>query len=162
MDTFRLLVLKSLTDALSEIAVAQGYQHDLAGKVFRGRALLTPEDGLPAVTINETPQMPETLEVPESPSAVTKLNLLVQGFVRDDRENPTDPAYLLLGDVQKRLAQEKTTDGGFNILGFGERITSIQIGQGVVRPPDGVVSDTAFFYLPVKLTFTERFNDPFA
>ncbi len=162
-DTFRLRVLKVLTTALEEISIAGGYQHDLVNKVIRGRVTLTTEDGdPPVVAINEKPVFPENLQADGSGQTVTKLELLVQGFAKDDRKNPTDPAYLLLGDVQKRLAQEKSRDDGFDILGMGTRITALRIGQGVVRPPDGVVSDTAFFWLPITLEFGENQNDPIA
>ena len=162
MDTFRLQVLKALTAALEEITIANGYQHDVAG-VYRGRLVLTEDDGLPALTIVEPPQFADTLEVPRG-NAVSevKLTVLIQGFVDDDRNHPTDPAYRLLGDVQKRLAEEKRRNRGFDILGFAERVMSLEIGQGVVRPPDELVSDTAFFWLPVTLTFVERLHDPFA
>jgi len=170
MDPFRLQVLKALTAALEEITIANGYQFDLAGFVYRGRLLLTEADGLPCVTINEPPQMPEQLESPEGGSdSQVKLMVLIQGFVQDVRTNPTDPAYRLLADVQKRLAQARSKaptgrpqSRGFDILGLGERIMSLSVGQGVVRPPDAVVSDNAFFWLPVTLTFVENRDDPFA
>lgn len=163
IDTFRLTVLKSLTAALAEITVAGGYQHDLPDKIVRGRVVLTAEDGdPPIIAINEKPVFPENLQAESSGQSLTKLELLLQGFAPDDRKNPTDPAYLLLGDVQKRLAQEKVRHDGFDILGFKNRITSIRIGQGVVRPPDGVVSDTAFFWLPLTLEFAENQSNPIA
>ncbi|AWY09491.1 hypothetical protein vB_RpoS-V16_55 [Ruegeria phage vB_RpoS-V16] len=162
-DSFRLTTLKALTSALEEITIANGYQHDLADRVHRGRVIVTQEDEIPLVTILEKPVFPEQLPTPGgSAASETKLELLIQGFADDDRRNPTDPAYLLLADVQKRLAVEKLRSDGFDIFGLGERVMSLNIGQGVVRPPDAVVSDTAFFWLPVTLTIGEKFNDPFA
>lgn len=162
-DTFRLQVVKALCAALDEITVANGYQHDLAGRVYRGRAVLTEEDGLPALAVNEPPQAPDLTPIPRGGAVVeSKLVLLIQGFVQDDRDHPTDPAYRMLGDVQKRLAQERLRSRGFDILGFGSRVMSLDLGQGVVRPPDELVSDTAFFWLPVTLTFGENLHDPFA
>lgn len=163
IDTFRLRVLKALTSALEEITVDNGYQHDLAGRVHRGRLILTEEDEVPCLAINEPPQEPDLNVAPHGGSEVeTKLTVLIQGFVDDDRDNPTDPAYHLLGDVQKRLAQERTRTRGYDILGMSHRVMALDMGQGVVRPPDEVVSDTAFFWLPVTLTFGEKLNDPFA
>ena len=163
IDTFRLQVLKALSAALAEITTANGYQHDLSTKIVRGRTFMTEEDGeKPVIAINEKPVFPENLQADGSGASLTKLELLVQGFAEEDRKNPTDPAYPLLGDVQQRLAQEKVREQGFNILGFGARIQTIHIGQGVVRPPDGAVSDTAFFWLPVTLEFGENFNNPIA
>lgn len=164
IDTFRLTVLKALTVTLKGITVANGYQHDLGEQVYRGRLILTEDDGLPALAINEPPQMPDSVVMPSNGGTDqgTKLTVLVQGFVLDDRKNPTDPAYRLLGDVQKCLAAEKRRDDGFDLLGLGERVYSLDLGQGVVRPPDEVVSDTAFFWLPVTLGIGEKLHDPFA
>jgi hypothetical protein len=163
-DPFRLKVLKALTTALTEITTANGFQHDLdETRVHRGRLVLDVNDKIPALAINEKPVFPEEVEVPTGSAAgVVKLDLLIQGFIDDERKNPADPAYRLLADVQKRLAQEKLRDDGFDLLGFGERVAELHIGQGIVRPPDAVVSDTAFFWLPVTLVFGERLNDPFA
>lgn len=163
-DTFRLTVLKALTAALEEITPANGYEHDLAGKVYRGRMTFTEEDAPPFLSIMEPPQDPDSL-APTTGSAVaeTKLPLLIQGFVDDDRDNPTDPAYRLLGEVQKRLAQEKVRGRGFDIFGLEKgRVMGLDLGRGVVRPPDELVSDTAFFWLPVTLTIGENLHDPFA
>lgn len=161
-DTFKLRVLKALTAALEEITTAGGFQHDLAGKVYRGRLVLTEADGLPALAVNEPPQSPDEIQAPEgSALQVTRHPLLIQGFVKDNRDHPTDPAYNLLGDVQKRLAAERTRARGNDVLGFGGKV-SLEIGQAVVRPPDSIVSDNSFFWLPVTLRYVEDFQNPFA
>jgi hypothetical protein len=163
IDTFRLRVIKALCAHIETISVAGGYQHDLAGKVVRGRITLTEEDGAPPIiAVNEKPVFPENLQGHGSGASGTKLELLIQGFAADDRKNPTDPAYPLLGDVQKCLALEKLRDDGYDLFGFKSRVMSLDVGQGVVRPPDGVVADTAFFWLPVTLEIGEKFNDPIA
>lgn len=154
-DPFPLQVLKALTASLEEITVANGYRHDMPGKVFRGRMLYSETDPLPMLAINQPPMMPEDIEPPRGSSvSKTTLDLLVQGFVEDDRDNPTDPAYLLLDDVQKRLVWERSREDGYNVLGFGSTVL-MNLGQGIVRSPDGVVSDYAFFWLPVTLEFAE-------
>lgn len=162
-DTFRLTVLKALSSALAEITTANGYQHDLdESRIHRGRLVLDDNDEIPAIAINEKPVFSESLEPPRGGTTIqTKLELLIQGFADDDRKNPADPAYRLLGDVQKRLAQEGARSDGYDVLGFGEKV-EISVGQGIVRPPDAVVSDTAFFWLPVTLTFGENLKNPFA
>lgn len=159
-DPIRLTVLKALAAAIEEITTAGGYRHDLAGAVFRGRSVLTHDDPLPAVTINEKPVFPEELPQPSGAlSRKVELELIVQGFAEEDRQNPTDPAYLLMADVTKRLATEKVKDDGFDILGLGDRVMSLDIGQGVVSPPDQIVSSTAFFWLPVTLRFGENLTE---
>lgn len=155
-DPLALQVLKALTASLEQVSVAEGYRHDLAGAVFRGRMLYSDADPIPMVSINQMPQLPEEVTVPRG-SSVQKVTmpLIVQGFVLDDFENPTDPAFLLLDDVVRRLAWENRRDQGFNVLGFGSRV-EMRVGQGVVRSPDADVSDRAFFWLPVTLEFAEE------
>ncbi|MEP2533553.1 hypothetical protein [Shimia sp.] len=162
-DPFKLKVLKALTAALEEITTANGYQHDLDGKVFRGRLMFTQDDKLPFVAVNEPPKAPDEIETPNgSAAAKTSHALLIQGFAQDDNLNPTDPAYYLVADVQQRLSEEKVRADGYDILGMGSRISAIHIGQPVVRPPDAAVSDTAFFWLPVTLEYAENLKNPFA
>ena len=162
-DPFKLKVLKALTAALEDITIANGYQHDLTDAVFRGRLLLTEEDPDTCVAINEPPQIPDTLDSPADSTLVKTVHpLLVQGFVPDDRKNPTDPAYRLLADVQKRLALERTRSRGHDILGLGTRIGALKIGQAVVRMPDKLISDDSFFWLPVTLEYAEDLRNPFA
>ena len=147
-----LTALKALTDSLEQISVAGGYNYDLAGKVFRGRMLFSDnDDPLPMVSVNQPPTMPDEYDVPTGSTARNyNYTMLVQGFVEDDIRNPTDPAFLLLDDVQRRLAFEKAREEGYNALGMRGQVM-LQVGQGVVRSPDGVVSDTAFFWLPITL-----------
>ncbi len=162
-DPFRLRVLMALTDTLQQITPANGYQHDLTDSVFRGRALFTHKDPLPMLSIMEPPQMPDQMESPQaSTENATTFPLLIQGFVDDDKRNPTDPAYRLMADVQKRLAQERARQDGYDILGMGARLMSLHIGKGVVRSPDEVISKDAFFWLPITLGFVEDHADPFS
>jgi hypothetical protein len=155
-EPFDLQVLKALTTALEEITVANGYRHDMAGSVFRGRMLFSEDDPIPMISINQPPQMPEDIEVPRGSSAAAyTMDLIIQGFVDDDFENPTDPAFYLLADVRHRLAVERKRDDGFDVLGFGAKV-QMHVGQGVVRSPDADVSDRAFFWLPVTLEFAEE------
>lgn len=168
-DPFRLRVLMALTTALQEIRPANGYVNDLQTKVFRGRLIYGENDPLPMVSILEPP-------VPIDPIAnaggtiAGDWDLLIQGFVKDDHKNPTDPAYVLLADVMKRLGIEQDRrDGGrsLNILGFGggkglgNEITKMTIGHGIVRPADDI-SARAYFWLTLTLNTAEDLKNPFA
>ena len=101
-DPFRLRVLKALTATLETISTANGYQHDLNGKVFRGRAVFGNSDPLPMISILEaiSPQS-ESGMAPTDGQQIENWELLIQGFVEDDEQNPTDPAYYLLADVKQ-------------------------------------------------------------
>ncbi len=156
MEPFDLEVLKALTASLEQIATADNYHNDMAGRVFRGRMLFSEEDPVPMISVNQPPQIPEEVKVPRgSGAAVTNMDVIIQGFVDDDYENPTDPAFYLLHDVRRRLAWERKREDGFNVLGFGAKV-QLHVGQGVVRSPDADVSDRAFFWLPITLEFAEE------
>lgn len=161
-DPFRLTIQKRLTAVLEEITVANGYQFDLDGKVYRGRAIFGDADPIPMVSILENPIPDEQLP---SPPGLNKGNyaLVIQGFAPDDRDNPTDIAHVLMADVKKRLGIEaRKLDARREqdaILGFRE-VVSLDIGPGVVRPPDEV-SAKAYFWLVLDLEVVEDQTDPY-
>jgi len=164
-NPIRLEVHKRLTDALKQINPANGYAVDLEEHVYRGRIVFGSETPLPALAILE---VPIPLDQPPSPStspvATGAWELMVQGWVNDDKENPTDPAHLLMADVKRCLAKErrkmdwdKPEDG---ILGLGRNVTGMYIGAGVVRPPEEV-SAKAYFWLTITLDLVENMEDPY-
>lgn len=167
-DPTRLQVLKALSSALEEInGPAGGYENDLRPttevprRVFRGRVIFGDDDPLPMLSILEVP-------VPVEPNLSTSDNvvqnsdweLIIQGFVDDDFVDPTDPAHLLLADVKRRLALEKRRDHGDDLFGFGNKVHELQIGAGVVRPPDET-SAKAYFWLNIKLSIAEDLTTPY-
>ena len=161
-DPFRLRVHKALTECLEGITPANGYTHDMDGRVARGRVVFGEEAELPFIAILEPPLPIEQNNYRgERGISTGEWDLMIQGFVKDDRKHPTDPAHLLMAEVKKRLALEKR-DGAKeqNILGFQNKIRQLAIGPGVVRPADQV-SDTAYFYLGITLTVAENLEDPY-
>lgn len=182
-DPFRLRVLKAITASLKTITPANGYQHDLADKTehgvamaraFRGRQQFGDGDPLPMVSVLEHPRALDALLAPDGgQDRLGEWDLLVQGFVKDDKENPTDPAHRLVADVIACLAKEgkrrkPSLDGGSgepDILGLGgimPCVTKLAIGSPVVRPADGVNSSQAFFWFTLTLTLAEDMEKPFA
>lgn len=173
-DPFRLKVMKALCAQLKTITLANGYQHDMADyldddgvtmeRVFRGRDLFGDNDGLPMLSILEDPRSVDSNNAPSnSPNAVTPWRLIIQGFVRDDKLHPLDPAYYLSADVVKALAAAKESRVDF--LGFGKRapcILSMNIGSPIHRPGDDEVSAAAYFIVPVTLTLAEILDQPYA
>lgn len=164
-NPIRLEVHKRLTDALKQISIANGYATDLNEQVYRGRLVFGSETLLPALAILEVPIPLDQLPPPSgSPTFTGQWELMVQGWVEDDRENPTDPAHVLMADVKKVLAAErrkmdwdKPEDG---IFGLGRNVTAMYIGAGVVRPPEEV-SAKAYFWLTVTLDLVEDMEDPY-
>ena len=179
-DPFRLRVLKALTASLKEITPANGYQSDLSDftaadglpseRVIRGRDSFGNSDDLPFLSILEDfrPEDQKQGETsgPSGPQGVPgagEWRLLIQGFVSDDPHHPTDPAYVLAADVIKALVLLKRER--YNILGLGSVmpcVTKLNFKQPVVRPADGEVSSTSFFFITLTLGLAENLENPFA
>lgn len=165
---FRLRVLDGVTNCLKGITVANGYTYDLSNSVFRGRLIFGDDDPIPLIAVNEAP-LPET-PTTAKPAAGTwtgPWDLMIQGWVDDDRDNPTDPAHFLLADVRKALAIEKRENQlqrgkGNNLFGMEGRVLDLQIGATVVRPAEPQVNELANFLLSVTLEISEKMDDPYA
>lgn len=161
---FRLRVLQALTAALNDINPDNGYASDLRQKVFRGRLIFGHDDPLPMVAILEAIEQ-EQARIADMPSGTGMVKrpfeLMIQGFVDDDPDNPCDPAYYLKAEVEKRLVQERIRERQRNILGMGGRVTDLKLSPGVVRPPDDV-SGKAYFWLRMTLEIVEDLSDPYA
>jgi len=178
-DSKRLRTLKALTNWLAqEVSIANGYKHDLADSVFRGRLLFTDDDPIPAVAINEGLNPDRDARRTESDddsrrSSLEKWSLQVQGWAKEDPRNPTDAAYELMADVKKalgKLASPRLAEEGAQInMGEGDSINAyclgalvagIEIEAGTVRPPEQT-SEKAFFWMRCILKFHERVTDPY-
>lgn len=164
-EPVRLRVLKAMTAALKEISVANGYATDLDEKVYRGRVIFGENDPEQLLSILEVPiPLDQTPPPTDSEFSSGGWELMVQGFVIDDAENPTDPAHVLMADVKKRLAKEKRKalemEPEKGIFGLGNFVTGLRIGSGVVRPPDEI-SAKAYFWLTITLDMVENLADPY-
>lgn len=164
-NPLRLEVQKRLAEALKEIDGTGDYVTNLEGRVFRGRLYYGDETPIPMVSILEVPIPLDQIPAPHTSTTQSgQWELIIQGFVDDDRENPTDPAHVFMADVKKRLAMErkkaashKPEDG---ILGLGNAVINMYIGAGVVRPPDDV-SAKAYFWLTITLDLAEDMEEPY-
>ena len=172
MDSKRLATLKALTAYLeSEVVAGPDYNNTLADKVYRGRTVFDDDDPLPCVSIldNLNPdRFPRAAgkEDGEAGEAASRWVLLIQGWVEDDKKNPTDPAENLMADVKKALAKldhdpnpmSNEPQSGSYLL--GGLIDGLDIEPGTVRPPDQN-SAKAYFWMRVVLKYTENVRDPF-
>lgn len=181
---FKLRVLHALTDCLKTITPANGYVFDMAdfdpgdgvmtSRVYRGRMAFGDDgdgggDPLPMISILEGVSPADEVAEPPVNSVVGQYRwpLLVQGFLEDDKQNPTDPAYVLLADVRRRLVQEKKRGRNPNraertIFGFtADKIIDLHVGAGVVRPADDV-SARAWFWLSMEIEIIDDADKPYA
>lgn len=164
-EPFRLRLQKAVCDLLEGITPANGYVTDLSGAVFRGRNRFGSDDPLPMLSVLEPMDGREPWGSPApSPSSHGQYPLIVQGFVKDDPDNPTDPAHILMADVKRALALEKAKTNRYDLFGLGNgenSVIGITIGGGVVRPADEY-SSKAYFWLVVTLNIVENLADPYA
>lgn len=158
--SYRLEVLQRLTALLKGITVANGYSHDLDVNVFRGRTVFGAEDPIPLVSILESPRSDVGSYAGEN-ERKDGWGLLIQGWTKDDLENPTDPAYELMDEVERHLERVSACSpiNGVELYPgdylLNRTIVNIKVHPGVVRPPMEGVSSKAFFYLPVTLTLVK-------
>jgi len=169
-DPFRLIALKNLTALIEGEDSNSDFTFDLTGRVSRGRTEFGANDTLPLIALLEPPVPIEALPTPQGGGArSTQWDILIQGFAKDDKNHPLDPAYVLSAEVTQRLARERTRVENERrqfgkiqrpYLGL-QRITDFQIGTAVHRPADQEVSKTAYFYMVLSLRVTEDLENPF-
>jgi hypothetical protein len=164
-DSYRLQVLKKLTQHLANITPTSGYQHNLGptteypyGSVFRGRAIFGQDDPVPMVSILEAPRSDVGSFAGENRSQRKEdWSLLIQGWAIDDKENPTDPVYALLDEVERHLfrltaTKEKTGSPLYpDEYLLGKTVVGVTISPGIVQPARENLSSKAFFYLPITV-----------
>ena len=179
---FKLRVLRAVTATLKTITPANGYFYDLSDdtdpdalhptRVFRGRAWFGDNDPIPMLSVLEGVNPADEVAEPQrtNPKAAYEWPILIQGFVNDDPVHPTDPAYLLMADVRRRLAVERErkipgSQSQSDPFGMGaagpNRVVALDIGPGVVRPADDV-SARAYFWLLITLTIVDDASQPYA
>lgn len=163
-DSGRLAVLKALTDHLAATTVADGYNFDLVGAVFRGRGRFGDGDPDTMVSILENPR-PDFGSFAAGGSLRSEgWPLLIQGWTVDDKLNPSDPVYGLLDDVERRLGRliavsEHTGNPLYpSEYLLGRKITGLEITPGVVRPPTDGISSRCFFFLPLRVGLAVDFG----
>lgn len=155
----RLIVLQKLTEHLRGVTPTNGYEADLSKHVYRGRTLYGEETDLPIISIVEAPRPDFQIVAGMNNEATYEKGwpILLQGMAEDDENNPTDPAYELMWQVERRLAEIIATDPNKGTPKFpdayllGRSITELAWGPGIVRPPNKDVSARAYFYLPLRI-----------
>ena len=161
-DPKRLVILKALCAHIeAQVRVSNGFQHDLQGRVFRGRSVFGQDDPLPMVSVLEAPRPDQDLVTAKNGMQLDDWPLYFQGWAQDDPSNPTDPAYRLAADVKQALAMlidRRPESAPYYLL--GDLILDLTISPGTVRPPDQL-SSWAYFYLPVTVKLKESLTDPY-
>lgn len=165
-DHKRLQILKRLTTHLQGITVANGFENDIGERVYRGRTSFGSETEIPALSLLESKPVDYGTYADEQKTVrMDSWTLLLQGWVEDDQENPTDPVYSLLADVEMRLAQVIALNSNGKpkyptLYRLGGLINGMTLAQPIVRPPDEGLSATAYFYLPIQVDLISDLENP--
>lgn len=176
-DTKQLVILKRLTTLLEGITPGNGYDYDLTGRVFRGKAVFGDNEVVPFVSILESMRPdPNPLEAgSEKIRRTEEWELLIQGWAKTSQALPTDDLYNLKGALEHRLARMVAIDdqgspafpddyrlGRDGISSRNGLITSARIGPGVVRAETPQPGGKAALYLPVLICYSANVSDPWA
>jgi hypothetical protein len=162
-DTKQLRILKKLTTYLE---LTSGYE---GIKVYRGKLVVSAKEIENCMSILEAPR-PIVGEGAghQGHKRVETWTLLLQGWPKDDKDNPSDPAYMMKGAVEQWLSRINEVDERSGLPKYpdlyllGGDIGSIIIGQGVVRPPsEEAASRLAMFYVPLILEITTDIRNPY-
>lgn len=155
-EPIKLRILKALTTHLEGITPVNGYHVNMTGAVKRGRNVFGASDPVPLISILEAPSPSGTKDADEVIYSES-WRLLIQGWVDDDVDNPTDPAYLLMDAVEHRLRRIISLDSMSGAPKYPEEyrlgglISGLTIPPGVVRPATEGVSSKAFFYIQIAV-----------
>jgi len=155
----RLAIQQALTTELEKITPANGYAHDLAGRVYRGRVLFGEETEVPFLSILENPdiEVVENMSPAGGRSVKANYRLLIQGMAKEDPVHPTDPAARLLEDVTRRLFEIRDAVSAPAVGYLGVKgVIEFNIGHGIVRPADEVAR-RAHFWQHLDLVVVGRF-----
>lgn len=160
-DSYRLTVMKALTALLEDITVANGFDYNLAGCVFRGRSVFGADSPPTMVSILEAPRPDGNFFTTDQQARNESWLLLVQGFCPDEKENPSDPVYQLADAVETQLHKINALTGYGEpkhpqYYRLGNQIADAKVNPPIVRPPSTDISPRAFFYLPLQLTLVRK------
>lgn len=169
----RLLILQRLT-ALLQGVVTPDFDLSGEGGVLRGRNII----GIDPFVNNSRDHLVALIESPRVDAATLYTAdwnemrhdgwiILLQGICKDDGAlDAPDRAYHLQAAVEQQLSRILATDrngdpvfqGDFNLGGL---LSDIEIGPPVVRPPEDLVSASAFFFQPIRLHVPQLVSNPY-
>lgn len=161
-DSKQLRILKKLT---AHLEVTSGYE---GIKCFRGVLIVSAREVEDCLSLLEAPR--PVIGQPAGHNGQHRLEtwtLLVQGWPKDDKKNPSDPAYALKAAVEQWLyriiaVNEKSGEPIYPEYMLQGDLVSLTIGQGVVRPPEQEgASRLAMFYLPLIAEITTDISNPY-
>lgn len=158
--------LRILRKLQALLEVTSGYD---GVKCWLGKSVITARDAGNTLSILEAPRPIVGSGVGEQNLKRTEQwTLLVQGWPVDNPDEPSAPAYWMKAAVEQQLSLivaelPNGVQRDDYLYRLGNDISSLTIGQGVVRPPsEEAASRLAMFYLPLILEITTNVSNPYA
>lgn len=171
-----LLILQRLQAHMQTMAPGQveysdrdGAVYDLSESVYLNRVLFGAETLVPYLSVIPAPkQEPYDAADLERLTGRSDWLLLLQGYERNNGDE-VEAAYYLQAAAQAHLSriveQRKSGNGptypGEHLLGLPGVVTALDIGQGIVRPPDGQQVSRTFFYIPLVVSYVVDMTMPY-
>lgn len=159
----QLRVLRRLSALLEATSGYEGI------KCYRGKSVISAKEVEDTLSILEAPRPVIGQGAAEQNVKRNETwTLLVQGWPKDDPDHPSEPAYWMKAAVEQQLSLviAELPNGALRqdpIYMLGGDITSLTIGQGVVRPAsEEAASRLAMFYLPLIVGITTDVRNPYA
>lgn len=162
-DPKQLRILKKLTNFLELTSGFEGI------KCYRGKTVVTAKELEDCLSILEAPR--PLVGQPAGHLGHKRLEtwtLLLQGWPKDDPDNPSDSAYFLKAAVEQWLYRIIAVEPETGLPSYpelyllGGDIASLTIGQGLVRPPtEEAASRLAMFFLPLIVEITTDVSNPY-
>lgn len=158
VEHYRLTILKRLTHLIEGASIDEGYDHDLRGRVVRGRTLLGDNDKVPFISIIESPRPDFGIFTDQKDARIEQWDLLIQGWAETVGDHPADCLYPLMADVESRLFRAIAEESSSGLPMFpadymlGGLIAGMTVQPGVIRPPSQEQPVAkACFLLPIRL-----------
>lgn len=159
----RLLIHRAVSDALLGITTGSGYDFDLGPEnVVRGKLYFSSDtDPETVVAINELAPRETQPSVDGADQRVT-LALSVQGFAPDSTHHTTDRAHVLLANIRECLwkaCQVRSPGNPRQPQPFGlDFVERAEMSYGMVSAGDQEISDSAFCFVELTITYVESVN----
>lgn len=163
-DSKQLRVLKKLS-AFLETELTSEYPGIIC---HRGKSIVSAKEIEDTLSLLEAPR--PVIGAPAAEGGIKRnenWTLLLQGWPKDDKLNPSDPAYAMKASCELALSKLIREDprSGLpmypDLYRLGGDISSLTIGQGVVRPPsEEAASRLAMFYLPLFVEIVTDVSNP--
>jgi len=149
---------KYLSDVLSTIQIANGFETDIGLQVFRGK-LKIDDDVPPCAVVLEEDEVVGSVQGPSSQQVVQ--HYVLGGYMPCDPDHPNDAAHQIISDLKRavfRLPDNATRHEHVSgTRSFGGRVKSVQyLGRQIGPRADGRA--IVYAIIRIAVTYVEQLD----